>query len=138
MSVAALQAGGCPESLVAFAVGTRPVGKGAGAVRAPFAFAVGHVSRGKLTVLSTDSVWDAGQGEGTGCSLQPLSLVKEQESHRKELVFKSTFLGGGLKATDLNPNPPHFLLQRLGGCGSGAYAQVTSFSWIKQREAWSL
>ena len=66
MSVAALQAGGCPESLVAFAVGTRPVGKGAGAVRAPFAFAVGHVSRGKLTVLSTDSVWDAGQGEGTG------------------------------------------------------------------------
>ena len=115
MSVAALQAGGCPESLVAFAVGTRPVGKGAGAVRAPFAFAVGHVSRGKLTVLSTDSVWDAGQGEGTGCSLQPLSLVKEQESHRKELVFKSTFLGGGLKATDLNPNPPHFLLQRLGG-----------------------
>lgn len=67
---------------------------------------MGHVSGGKLTVLSTGSVWDAGQGEGTGRGLQPLSLVKEQESHRKELVFKSIFLGGGLKATDLSPNPP--------------------------------
>lgn len=47
VSVAALQAGGCPESLVAFAVGTRPVGKGAGAVRALSAFAVGMRPVGK-------------------------------------------------------------------------------------------
>lgn len=90
MSVAALQAGGCPESLVAFAVGTRPVGKGQVPTREP-----------RLPLQWGTCVWREaysavsrlclGCGAGRGDRARPPASESGEGAGitQKELVFKA-------------------------------------------------